>query len=219
MRRATGFLLVLLAAAAASAVSDGELDAFSVNTEQWARGGLALGGPAGPSDPFLLLTADGGGSTGRLVTFNQAQWSGDYPGASVGQIAVWLNNLGPTDLRIRLAFGDNSAPLGGGTWYVSAVGELLPSGSGWTPVVFDIGSADLQLVQGTASYSNLMQNAVTLRILHAASPSAIGDPVVATLGVDRIVALPEPAAIELGGAALLALAACSRTRRARRAKR
>jgi hypothetical protein len=207
---------VLLAASAASAITQGELDAFTLDTEQWQRGMLAIGGPASPSDPFLLLTADGVSANGRLVTFNQMQWSGDYTAASVTAIAAWLNNLGSTDLDMRVALGTTNAPSSGGSWYASSEAVTLPAGSGWTPVVFPIGPSDLQLVTGSASYATVMQSVMTLRLLHTTTPSAFGTPVVATLGVDRIVAVPEPGAVALGSGGILALGLCARSARARR---
>lgn len=217
MRRLLAALGLWVAAGPAGAVVDGELDDFGASVEQWQRGALALGGPAHPADPFLLLTS-GAGSNPRLVTYNQSQWSGDYVAAGVDQIALWLNNLGATSLSVRLAFGDNFAPGPTGTsgnWYATTQVAALPAGSGWTPVVFDIGPADLQLVVGTQSYATVMSSVVSLRILHATAPSARGTPVTATLGVDRIVAVPEPGATAAGAAALCALALVSRSRRAR----
>lgn len=208
----------LLIASGARAIVNQELDDFGVGgLENWQRGMIAIGGPANPSDPFLLLTADGSGSLGKLVSFNQAQWSGDYLAAGIQQISVWFDNLGATGLQLRLVFGDTSAPGPSGTsgsWYATAA-EPLPAGSGWKQVDFDIGPSDLVLVQGSASYTNVMQGVVTLRIMHSPTGDPNGQDVVATLGVDRIVAVPEPGSTALGVAALGALVLCARSRRAR----
>ena len=208
---------LLVAPAAALAVVAGELDEFSPGTEQWQRGAIALGGPANPNDPFLLLTADGVSMGGRIVSFNQTQWAGDYAAAGVGQISMWVNNLGATNLDLRVAIGDSTAPNLGGSWYASTTPEVLPAGSGWKEIVFGLGAGDLSLVSGSAAYADVIDSVVTLRILHATIPLAMGTPVVATLGVDRIVAVPEPGATAQGACALLALALCSRSRRTRRA--
>ena len=212
---AAWLLLGLLLATAASAVTQGQQDDFTANDGDWAQGTPAVGGPGGGADGFLLLTSTGGagGQGSRLVTYNyQAQWAGDYLAAGVEAIGLFLNNLGTTDLEIRLAFGDTQAPLQGGTWYVTTSSVALPAGSGWTFVVFDIGSADLQSAQGTASYAELMAGVATLRILHATAPLPIGNPIAASLGIDRVVALPEPGATALLASGLAALALCGRAR-------
>ena len=169
MRCASAWLLLLpiLLGSAASALTQGQQDDFTSGADGWARGDPALGGPGGASDGYLELASVGGlGQNGRLVTFNRLQWSGDYLAAGVEAIGVFLDNLGATDLEIRLAFGDNDAPLLGETWYATTEGVVLPAGSGWVLVVFPIGSADLQRAQGTATYAELMSNVATLRILH-----------------------------------------------------
>ena len=211
-RNSALLLLGLFLASSASAVTQGQQDDFDASVNSWQRGALALGGPGGSSDGFLLLTSTGAGPGGRLVTFNQAQWAGDYTAAGVQAVGVYLNNLGSTDLQIRLALGNSTAPAVGGTWFSSVQSVSLPAGSGWTFALFPVGSADLQSVQGTATYAELMAGVVTLRILHGDVPQAMGDNVVATLGVDRVNALPEPGATAPLGCGLVALALCARAR-------
>jgi hypothetical protein len=60
----------------------------------------------------------------------------------------------------------------------------------------------------TATLAQVLAAPAELRILHAAAPSINGDVVVATMGVDNIRAVPEPAhvlalALAAGGAARL----------------
>ena len=213
MRASRAWLLAaLLAASSAAAVTQGQQDDFTSSADGWARGDAVLGGPGGASDGYLEVTSLGGsGQNSRLVTFNQLQWAGDYLDAGVESIGVFLDNRGATALQIQLAFGDMIAPIVGGTWYATNP-VALPAGSGWTFVVFPIGSGDLQRVQGTATYDDLMANVVTLRLLHGDVPQAMGDPIVAKLGIDQIVAMPEPGANALLASGIAALVACARRR-------
>ncbi len=193
-------LLLSLLAWPASAISLGQVDDFS-SLQFWQRGVLATPGAGGASDPFLQLDSDGVSQGGNLVTFNQAQWSGDYLAAGVTRITLLVNNLGSTALDVRLAFGDSNAPRISGTWYSTIQGVTLAPGSGWTAVSFDIGASDLVLTNGSASYAQVMSSVFTLRILHSSSPSSLGQSVIGTLGIDTITAVPEPSLAALLAAA------------------
>jgi hypothetical protein len=208
-------LLGLLLASAGSAVTSFQQDDFTASTDGWQRGSAALGGPGGASDGFLLFSSDGSSTNGKLVTFNQNQWSGNYLDAGVGAVDIYMRNLGQTDLQMRVALGTSPAPTFGGTWFASTQPVSLPAGAFWQLFVFPLGSADLTRVQGSASYDTVMSGVATLRILDSAAPSAFGDNVVASLGIDRIVAVPEPASALLVSAGLLILARPGRTRAAR----
>jgi len=100
-----------------------------------AAGTLAAPGWDGPGDQYLLLSADGGSQNGSLVTFNQAQWAGDYLAENVVAIAIDVNNFSAETLHRRLALGDGIAPRLGGTWYASDLPIDLPPGSGWMEAV------------------------------------------------------------------------------------
>jgi hypothetical protein len=211
-------LLMLLAAAVSSssaqAVTLGQIDDFNNNTAQdWLRGVVELGGPGGATDPFLQLTADGGsGGLGKLVTFNQSQWSGDYSAAGVGNLSMFLNNNGTSDLFVRVAIGDEAAPMLGGTWFASTEAVQLAPGSGWVPATFSLAAADLTKTQGPLGYHDVISNVVTLRILHSTGPNAIGGIIEGRLGIDNVRAepIPEPATTCL---LLLGVASCWRLRR------
>jgi hypothetical protein len=172
-------------------ISVSESDTFSVNTENWQQGESAslratTGGPGGAGDAFLRVTSDGSGAHGKLVVFNRSQWAGSYSAAGVTSIGMAANNLGATDLRLRLALGTSSDPDTGGTWYSSLNPINLPAGSGWTNIQFPIGANDLTRVQGTGAYSTVMGSVAALRLLHAPTASNRGPNIVATLGVDNI---------------------------------
>ena len=208
-----GWVLLAAAARPCDAALVGQIDTFDSDTQNWQRGAhVPDGGPTGAGDGYLELTADGFSSSRAIVTFNQAQWSGDYTAEGVAAIRLSLNNLGDTPLDVRLVVGDGTRPNFGGSWYTTTAAVSLAPGSGWTDAVFSLDPSALTNTQGAAPVEDVLQNVVTLRILHSAAPAAQGDPIVATLGVDNIEALPipEPTAAAL---ALAALAAGLRNRR------
>lgn len=213
--------VAVCAAPAGAQVVLGQVDTFEDGTTQgWGVGPggspvpptNATGGPAGADDNFLLLLSLGGagGPGSRLVTFNDAQWGGDYLTAGIGTIQMDLNNLGPNDLFIRLLFAD---PVGGPPSNIAITDALfLPTGSGWVHATFDVRPASLITLLGTAT--DALANATELRIFHNPDPDFPGPPIgipaiEARLGVDNIAAVPEPSAIVflaaggMGGIALL----------------
>jgi hypothetical protein len=161
----------------------------------------ATGGPAGVNDNYLQLASVGGSGAGsRLAAINTSQWAGDYLAANITSIQMHLNNLGATDLSLRLMFAD---PIGGSPTNLaySTNAIFLPGGSGWTQVSFPIAPANL--TAGLGSINAALANVTDFRLYH--SPTANypnpGSPVpaiVATLGVDNIRAVPEPSLLALG---------------------
>ena len=143
------------------------------------------GGPDGPGDNYLENRSSGGVGPGSgLVMFNQAQWTGDYLAAGVTRIEAQMANLGQTDLFMRIAI--EGQPL---ERYGSAVPELVPADGQWRPVVFELSDAFLTRISGSGPLSDVLSGVTTLRILAASnSPAWTGDRVVATLGVDDILA-------------------------------
>ena len=144
----TSFILPSIAIA----VTVGQIDTFEDGTTQnWLVGLLGAphpappvnvptGGPAGLDDNYLLLTAVGGQGPGnRLSVINVAQWSGDYISAGINAITMDMNNLGSTDLYLRLLFAD---PLGGPPTNLAFSKDaiFLAAGGGWTSMVFPITS-------------------------------------------------------------------------------
>jgi MYXO-CTERM domain-containing protein len=197
----------------------GTLDAFSGGmTAGWFAGGgpggsvppvppqvIASGGPAGAGDAYLQVTATGGGGPGsRLSVMNATQWAGNYIAAGIGSIEMDLINLGANDLTIRLLFED---PIPGPPQNeaVSSVGVFLGAGSGWVHVSFDLD--ELTALQGTVL--GALSNTTILRIIHASDPSgpSLATPIAGVLGIDNILAVAGPTAVdEPASGALLALA-------------
>jgi hypothetical protein len=125
-----------------------------------------------------------------LTVINRTQWTGNYLSAGVDSITMDVNNLGPTDLSLRLYVADSpsrfGAPAPNAAFSTTAV--LVPSGSLWTPVVFPVGPADLTAQRGTIEAALLQ--AGELRIYHNPLPAFPGPRIDAQLGVDNIAAVP-----------------------------
>jgi hypothetical protein len=175
---------------------DGGLDA-------WIGGGGGLvgaqmnipsGGPSGAGDNYLQLAAGGTGGAPRLLGVNQAQWTGDFSGASVGAIGMDLLNSSAAVLSIRVAIregtGNSSTP-----GYVSTHAFPLPADNLWHHAVFLLDDADLTGVNSPAPLATDLASVAEFRLLDAANVSLQGDsfgsssPPVA-FGVDNITAVP-----------------------------
>ena len=213
-------LFLTLAPLTVKSLTLGQIDDFQDGTvDGWTTGHLtpaniATGGPAGAGDKFMqLVSTGGGGIDSKLVVFNASQWLGNYTGAGITGIDMYLANFGTQTLSMRLAFFEFS-----GTGYsTTAAFSLLPD-SGWHHVFFPLDDADFTAVgfPGT-SFSDLLADfAGQLRILNSASPAVNGDPIAATVGVDNILAVPEPTTFALAVSALL-MAFCFRRGRLRAA--
>ncbi len=181
---ATALCGAIAAAPASAQVSVGQVDGFDTigSTDFWERGANV--------DFALELTADGNGRTGKLVTFNVIQWSGDYLTAGVQAIRMDLENPGSQEpLFIRVALGDALNPgTPGSTWFSSlAAVELAPGQS--ATVTFDLDELALVRVQGTASHADVLGDVRALRILHNPEAAARGVNVIGFLRVDDITAL------------------------------
>ena len=132
-------LLLWLPLHAAHAVQAGLVNDFEDGLQEWSAGrvtpaDVADGGPAGPGDSYLPLSSTGEitGPGSRMTAFTRNPGLiGDY--TDVVAISMDLNNLGATDLELRLQ-------LGGGADVVVTEAFSLSAMSGWTTAVSRIGS-------------------------------------------------------------------------------
>ena len=157
---------------------------------------IATGGPGGPDDNYLRLTSLGGSGSGSRLAVDNAdpRWTGDYLAAGVNAITMDVNNLGQTDLALRLAFEDPTVgPPSNVAFSTDAV--IVPVGSGWTPVTFLIGPGNL--TAGLGDVNAALTGATFIRLYHSPDPN-FPNPVfpipavVAQLGVDNITAAACP---------------------------
>jgi hypothetical protein len=201
---AAAMVMALAVPRFASAVTIDQVDTFEDGTTQdWVVGGphpappinVPTGGPTGAGDRFLQLTAVGGSGAGsRLAVINDTQWTGNYLAAGVTGIEMDVENLGDSNLALRVLFQDPLA-LGGtpDNAAVSTAPIALPAHSGWTHVVFPIEAGDLTATLGSVDAA--LANATELRIFHSTTPNFPPLlPIVAQLGVDNVRAVPEPGA-------------------------
>lgn len=187
-----------LFAGSAAAVSLGTTDTFDGgSTEGWSTGDPSPNPPVA-IDGYLLITSTGiSGPGGKLVAWPGDDFDGNYLAAGVRALAMDLNNLGPTPLSLRLYL---DGPLGSTAVSRSAI--VLPAGSGWISVAFPMLPAAFD-GPGNLVLGNVSQ----LRLYHGVAASYPGGNIVAQLGVDNVVAVPEPGVAWMlaGGLAALAL--------------
>lgn len=190
----------------AQAITSGQVNDFQDGSRQgWDSGAahpappvnVASGGPAGADDRFLLLTATGvHGPGGKLVGIAGPAWTGDYLLAGVDHITMDVANFGSTVLSLRLLLA--GAP---GLSALSLDPVMLPAGSGWVHVSFDLSPAALQ-----GAGADVLAGVTQLRLFHGAQPSFPGEDIAASLGIDNVMAVPEPPAALLLGAGMALLA-------------
>ena len=205
----------------AKAASIGQIDTFEDGTTQgWQINilgmgsppsealprNVASGGPGGVDDAYLELNSLGTPAPGgRLSVINLGQWSGDYLGEGIHAIQIDVNNLGTSDLFLRLLVAD---PIPGPPQNMAFSAEpvFVPSASGWMTITFPIQASDLTAGLGTVETA--LSNVRELRLFHSADPVFPGDPIAARLGLDNIeaigVSVPDisSTAFLLGGALL-----------------
>jgi hypothetical protein len=191
----------------AAAIGLGQVDNFEDgSTQGWGSGAanaappanVASGGPAGAGDNYLLVTSSGiRGPGGKLVALSGAQWSGDYLAAGITAISMDLSNLGSSDLSLHLLLAGS-----GGASAITTQPLLLPAGSGWTHLSFNLAPAAL-----TGPALQALGGVTQLRLFHGDAAVFPGPDIAAQLGVDNITAVPEPRSAALLLAGLAALAA------------
>jgi hypothetical protein len=187
-----------LATSAPAAILVGQIDDFENGTLQgWEAGShnphgptnVLSGGPIGVGDNYLRFASDGAGPGGRLVGFNSERWEGDYLEAGVTSIRMQVNNLGTTNLLLRLIL------IGAGS-LTTASPVNVAAGSGWTTVSFSLAPANLI----GSSYDTVLSGVSELNLVH--SPNVVGHRtgtpnIAAQLGIDNVTAVPEPTTLVL----------------------
>src|SRR5438128_1719277 len=98
-------LFLTLAPLTVNALTLGQVDDFQDGTtDGWTTGhstpaNMATGGPSGAGDRFMQVVSTGGfGADSKLVVFNPSQWLGNYTGAGITGVAMYLANFGTQTL-------------------------------------------------------------------------------------------------------------------------
>ena len=185
-----------------------QVDDFSSGTAGWAEGGPSPNPPVVEDTglaggPYLRNDSAGGaGAGGRMVMWNDSQWTGDFIGAGIVAIQFEALSTGDQPVDFRFAFN------GEGGWFYSPVIRIddftvAPElGSFMLPITsFDLTHAS----GGSGNYADTMGAVTRMEILSSTgipsvgvSPEVLrGDRLEGTLLVDNIMAIPEPHAVTL----------------------
>lgn len=149
---------------------------------------IATGGPLGLNDNFLRVQSP---ANGQLVTFNKAQWQGDYyknnASSRIKFISMDVRNSGSNIIFLRLAF-TNDNWTGTDPIFCSTNAIAVIPGEGWTTINFPIVENAMTNISTQQGYTSVFSNVTELRILHNDSPAWDSDPIEATLDIDNIMA-------------------------------
>jgi hypothetical protein len=149
-----------------------------------------------------------------MITYNDLQWVGNYIAAGVSGISMDLRNFGSSAIPIRIAIreGSNGSSTPG---YSSTTAFSLPADGLWHSAFFSLDAGSLTPINSPQSLSTDLRNVADFRILSSAHPATIGDIISAKIGVDNILAVPEPGTIVLLGPGVFGIGMLMRRRAAR----
>jgi len=197
---ATGVLLLLAPGGVRADVVLGQVDDFhDGTTNNWTNNAGTFsnvdGGPLGPGDLYLEVVGNGGSGPGsHLAIHNSDQWAGDYLAAGVSAIRLDMANFGDTDLAMRFMI------FSGFNLFTSTIPADVPADGVWRSYTLGMSPADLTQVSGSDPAETALSDVQQLLFRHdtdGTSGIPGGTPVVGTLGMDNITAIPEPAAFTL----------------------
>ncbi|WP_288461458.1 T9SS type A sorting domain-containing protein [uncultured Chryseobacterium sp.] len=153
---------------------------------------ITTGGPLGLNDNFLRVQSP---ANGQLVTFNKAQWMGDYykndTSGRVKYISMDVRNSGTNIIFLRLAF-TNDNWTGTDPIFASINAIAVLPGEGWKKINFPITETAMTNISTVQGYTSVFSNVTEVRILHNDSPAWDSDPIEATLDIDNIMARSTP---------------------------
>ncbi|MEQ8209696.1 MAG: PEP-CTERM sorting domain-containing protein [Lacipirellulaceae bacterium] len=194
----------------AQAIVKGELADFTGGNNGWRHGQgswpLLSGGQDGPTDDFLSIQSQGGGGAlSRMIALNTSpEWTGDFTAAGISTVNVDVLNENGQALDVRF-----SVDGGGGRFATNSIS--VPSSSEWQSLSFSFDPSNFQSAGG-GNIADTLSSVFEIRVLHNPSASWLGAPINATLGVDNILAIPEPSSLAIFTLAGLSVTAVRRRR-------
>ena len=152
---------------------------------------IATGGPLGIDDNFLRVQSP---ANGQLVTFNKAQWLGNYYRSNTANrikfISMDVRNSGTNIIFLRLAF-TNDNWTGTDPIFCSTNAIAVLPGEDWKTINFPITENAMTNISTDQGYTSVFNGVTELRILHNDAPAWDSDPLEATLDIDNIMARSE----------------------------
>lgn len=153
---------------------------------------ISTGGPLALNDNFLRVQSP---ASGQFVTFNRAQWRGDYyknnTSNQIRFISMDVRNSGTNIIFLRLAF-TNENWTGTDPVFCSIDAIAVLPGEDWKTINFPITENAMINVSTGQGYLSVFDTVTELRILHNDAPSWTSDPIEATLDIDNIMARSSP---------------------------
>ena len=199
MKKLLPFLLLAFSTYSFSQVVINQVDTFEdFTTRNWTKNNsipnanIQNGGPLGTGDNFLRVTSSGSGSDLSLMTFNNAQWTGNYyqnnsSANRITYISMDVRNSGENIIFLRMSFRYNVSSSTIERWCTTNPIAVIP-GEGWNTINFPIDQANVVRVSGLNPYTTTFSNVQEVRILHNDAPSWDSDPIEAILDIDNIMA-------------------------------
>lgn len=184
--------------------AQGPSDFEDGTTQGWTSGSVQIasnittGGPAGTDDNYLQLAPDGSGSGGKLVVFNNSQWTGNYTNNGIVKISFQVKNVSGSDnIDLRLSFKITSgSATDNDNWASSTNAIHISNIAGWQMISFPVDASNLTAL-GSTSVADILSNVGEIRIADATSaPSRQGDTSSDILGIDNIIATNIPVSIK-----------------------
>lgn len=148
---------------------------------------ISTGGPDGENDNFLRVQSNFDGNNSHdfyLLTFNNAQWTGNYINAGVTYISMDVRNSGNNVIILRLSFLTRDDSWS--TYWGSINPIAILPGEDWKTIVFPIDENSLVMLSGGGGYTYNFAEVGELRILHNDAPAWEGDAIEAVLDIDNI---------------------------------
>src|SRR5688572_13412178 len=188
---------VLLAPAAARAVTTGLVDNFASGTNGWGSStgvtNPGAGGVGGAGDGFLRIANSFFGNFGAMST--SPSYIGDWTGAGVTDVSFHLNDV-DADQNFSFRFLVSTPGGSAGTTWQYNTGLNPPNGS-WQQYTINLSDeSQWTRLRGTDSLAQVLANVGTAHFRHDVAPYFSNpDPIQGEIGIDNITLIvPEPSA-------------------------